>query len=246
MTLHRNAVLGDRHAVHNWEVADLAARDALAVVAGDKGKVCFQIDVGALWFLANHTGPVWVEVTATAVFGLPPGGTTGQILAKASDADYDVEWIDAPIGEEEMAESSGTFNPTMFASTGDVEASYSDQAGNYHRIGNRVFYNIKLRGDLFGQAGSVYVSLSDLAMRLTTLGDLPLHDAVILARHEIELTSVKNGEHFSAYLAQSAVGADPRIYIVLNNGSGVFNVDAADLTDDLIVEMSGSYQAVPL
>lgn len=25
---------------------------------------------------------------------LPPGGTTGQILAKASDDDYDVEWVD--------------------------------------------------------------------------------------------------------------------------------------------------------
>jgi len=26
--------------------------------------------------------------------GVPPGGTTGQILAKASNADYDTEWVD--------------------------------------------------------------------------------------------------------------------------------------------------------
>ena len=30
--------------------------------------------------------------------GLPTGGTTGQIPAKASNADHDVEWIDAPTG----------------------------------------------------------------------------------------------------------------------------------------------------
>lgn len=27
---------------------------------------------------------------------LPPGGTTGQVLAKTSDRDYDVEWITLP------------------------------------------------------------------------------------------------------------------------------------------------------
>ena len=30
--------------------------------------------------------------------GLPPGGKTGQIPAKASEADYDVEWADPPAG----------------------------------------------------------------------------------------------------------------------------------------------------
>ena len=30
--------------------------------------------------------------------GLPDGGTTGQILAKKTEVDKDVEWIDAPTG----------------------------------------------------------------------------------------------------------------------------------------------------
>lgn len=30
---------------------------------------------------------------ALDVRGLPPGGLTGQILRKKSDADYDVEWV---------------------------------------------------------------------------------------------------------------------------------------------------------
>ena len=28
--------------------------------------------------------------------GVPPGGLTGQVLMKMSDADYDYEWVDLP------------------------------------------------------------------------------------------------------------------------------------------------------
>ena len=30
--------------------------------------------------------------------GVPTGGTTGQVLAKASDADHDTHWVSAPTG----------------------------------------------------------------------------------------------------------------------------------------------------
>ena len=35
--------------------------------------------------------------------GVPTGGTTGQMLVKASDADYDTEWVDQPVTQEEFA-----------------------------------------------------------------------------------------------------------------------------------------------
>ena len=34
--------------------------------------------------------------------GLPAGGTTDQVLAKASDADYDTKWVDTPSGGEKL------------------------------------------------------------------------------------------------------------------------------------------------
>ena len=37
-----------------------------------------------------------IVLSITGAIGIPPGGTTGQILVKKSDADYDVEWIDFP------------------------------------------------------------------------------------------------------------------------------------------------------
>jgi len=37
--------------------------------------------------------PITVTITYTNPINIPAGGTIGQILAKKSDADYDVEWI---------------------------------------------------------------------------------------------------------------------------------------------------------
>lgn len=34
--------------------------------------------------------------TALDTRGLPPGGLTGQVLMKMSDADYDFAWVDLP------------------------------------------------------------------------------------------------------------------------------------------------------
>lgn len=36
----------------------------------------------------RFNGSAW-----TALVAVPPGGTTGQVLAKASNDDYDVEWV---------------------------------------------------------------------------------------------------------------------------------------------------------
>lgn len=73
----------------------------------------------------SNTNPFWGESGNTV---LPEGGTTGQVLAKASDENYDVEWVDqtggggssetvtvevestttAPAGTEAFVSNSGT------------------------------------------------------------------------------------------------------------------------------------------
>lgn len=44
--------------------------------------------------------PIEIEFPIVAVngVGVPPGGTTGQVLAKETDDNYDTEWIEAPGG----------------------------------------------------------------------------------------------------------------------------------------------------
>lgn len=77
--LHKNVLVGDNHILHNWEVATAAARLALVVVAGDKGKVAWQIDTNVFWFLANNVGPVWIEAVGREgpIGPIGPTGATG-------------------------------------------------------------------------------------------------------------------------------------------------------------------------
>ena len=72
----------------------------------------------------------------------PAGGTTGQVLAKKSDTDYDTEWVDQGGGTEDYDELENrpqiggvtlTGNKTLHelgaASEGDVDAKYTKPAG---------------------------------------------------------------------------------------------------------------------
>lgn len=37
---------------------------------------------------------IYTDLHAVGVSGIPAGGTTGQILAKNSNTDYDAQWVD--------------------------------------------------------------------------------------------------------------------------------------------------------
>jgi hypothetical protein len=50
--------------------------------------------------VAEAAQPVNVSTPGTPPIGVPPGGTVGQMLSKASDADFDYFWADAPTGGE--------------------------------------------------------------------------------------------------------------------------------------------------
>lgn len=55
----------------------------------------------------------WVLAQIIAAGSLPTGGATGEVLGKASNADYDVEWISGgpPFGGNSgMYFNGGTFN----------------------------------------------------------------------------------------------------------------------------------------
>jgi hypothetical protein len=51
---------------------------------------------------------VWLEWQGPAGEGIASGGTTGQVLAKASDDDFDTEWVDEPGGSYEPAGAVAT------------------------------------------------------------------------------------------------------------------------------------------
>jgi hypothetical protein len=47
-----------------------------------------QVDTDSYEIITGALGP-----QGPAGVGVPPGGTTNQVLAKASDADYDTAWV---------------------------------------------------------------------------------------------------------------------------------------------------------
>lgn len=40
--------------------------------------------------------PITITISATSPIIIPPGGTTGQVLVKISNADYDIGWATLP------------------------------------------------------------------------------------------------------------------------------------------------------
>lgn len=86
--LHRNMVLDDIHSIHAWEVADAAARTALAVTAPDIGKIAKQTDgTVSYWILCNNVGPVWKDITVASFTNadILAAVLTGLSLADATD-----------------------------------------------------------------------------------------------------------------------------------------------------------------
>lgn len=72
---------------------------------------------------------------ADASRGLPSGGSTGQVLAKASESDYDTEWVEPPGGEPN---DTGKLNLWGSGLINDVRW-YADSTSVYlHRVGNIV------------------------------------------------------------------------------------------------------------
>ena len=68
---------------------------------------------------------VEIPSEAFAGEGVAAGGTDTQILAKASDADYDTEWIDAPTGGGGGGSDDGVIETIAFAADGTVTITRS-------------------------------------------------------------------------------------------------------------------------
>ena len=63
--LHNSLSQADIHTLVNWVVGNLAARNALVLVAADKHKLLYQTDTAAYWILVNNVGPVWANLNPT-------------------------------------------------------------------------------------------------------------------------------------------------------------------------------------
>jgi len=145
--LHKDVGLGDVHRIQNWEVADLAALNALVVVADDEGKFARRLDNGQFYYLTDHTGPDWAlalggvativagaNITVDATDPLNPivastggGGGGGGRTILAADTTYYVR-TDGNDANTGLTDSSGGAFLTIQKAV-DVIAHTVDTAG---------------------------------------------------------------------------------------------------------------------
>lgn len=98
--------------------------------------------------LTGATGPAGADgATGPAGPGVAAGGTTGQVLAKASDSNYDTEWITPSGGSSENWEWIAGNSKTTTAGDGNIQLDFGNDllgANIYDKI--RVVTDIELGG----------------------------------------------------------------------------------------------------
>jgi hypothetical protein len=98
--------------------------------------------------MANLSDILNIQAAATAQ-GVPIGGTTGQVLAKASEINYDTEWVDqlGGGGGGLSLRAQITSNTTLTAS----------DASKYIPVNSATAINITINANVFAEADSFVI-----------------------------------------------------------------------------------------
>jgi hypothetical protein len=83
-----------------WEYAVVGAQGPSGIIVSDTAP--------------ESTNGLWLDSDEEAEVPVPEGGTTGQVLAKSSNDDYDTEWADLP---EEVVPTGGTAGQVLAKSS---------------------------------------------------------------------------------------------------------------------------------
>ena len=171
--------------------------------------------------------------------GVIVGGTTGQVLAKASATDYDTEWVDVAVGPQ-PANTIASDNIALDFSDGveleqrAVTGDITFTASNYSSGANKTIY---LQGD------SVRRSLS-FPQNWSFIGDIPIAigannknslDIKCFGTTESDVLAVWNGP--SAFEPIVASGGSEQEVII---GGITYKVHTFTITENLVVTNPGS------
>jgi hypothetical protein len=96
---------------------------SLSGLRGTSGSTGVEFSTSA----PSVTDILWLDTDEEAAIFAPSGGTTGQVLAKASSTDYDAEWIDLDISELDDLAAASVFPIKLNEQT--ITANYSIPVG---------------------------------------------------------------------------------------------------------------------
>lgn len=122
--LHKNIILSDRHAPHNYEYVDSTARlAATGFVSGDVGKLAFQASDATYWVLASTT-PTWSALKGEPGEPGAPGAGTGDVVGPASSVSGRVATFSGTSGKI-IGDSGYSVSDLALASQRDSTGGYA-------------------------------------------------------------------------------------------------------------------------
>jgi hypothetical protein len=150
--------------------------------------------------------------------GLPVGGTTGQVLAKASDTDSDVEWVNAGAGDllaannlSDVASASTARSNLGLAIGSDVQA-YSANLAEYAAV-NPTAAGLALLDDADAAAQRTTMGAAAAASPsftgVETHGGTNLFTAAAMAALEVDITKARNTKTLAATTATLTYSGTP-------------------------------------
>lgn len=139
---HKAVPLGQRHAIHNWEVDTAAGLDLIVPTTEDKFKLALNLEDNTLHLLIGTAPVAWLAIGS----GGGGGGAT------ASGGVYSV----ATITERNALELTSTSVVRVADSTGDETGSTGGAATYVYDFGATLFYKVAEQGPqgLQGETGA--------------------------------------------------------------------------------------------
>lgn len=143
----------------------------------------------------TNTNPFWEDDPTPPVdHGIPAGGTTGQVLTKDSDADYDASWQDAQGGgggvtPEEVQQIVDTTVDPVISRVSDLETASQELVINVTNITNRVR---DLESDLTDEMAARIFADADLQEQINNINQQGYDDTEVRQLIQENKTTIEN------------------------------------------------------
>jgi len=167
-----------------------------------------------------NTGVLWADTSEAGDAVVPVGGTTGQVLAKASSTNFDTAWVDdadTPPSPYAFPDTSWLATPTTAVAAGLIAANTPTTiTGNAVYLRAGTITDIGIRVSVAGSAGSVIrLGVYSLNRNAGTLvWDAGTVDGTVVATHEISggTTVVQAGWYALVAVSQGGPATLPTVF----------------------------------
>lgn len=176
-------------------------------------------------FISNTTGPTGDPgADGTDGQGVPVGGTTGQVLAKASNADYVTEWVDASGGSSDHGTLTGL-------SDDDHTQYHNDSRGDA-----RYYTKSQVDTSLSGKADTSHAhSIANVTGLQTALDGKQASGSYAASSHTHTASEVTDFSEAVDDRVSALLVAGTNITLTYNDGANTLTVAASGVSQSPIL-----------